>query len=144
MIVLDIFKVHLMTCLNKHLMLFLWGAEEVMTCIWPEREGMREGGNRKSKMLNANCPPQAIRTGERCGEMGSVMSLLRSDYSRGLWSWGLHIFSKIWDIFIMLYLLIFNLGNWYFKLCVGQEKYSSSMGHLCSLPVMCDAVDGAP
>lgn len=38
---------------------------------------MREGGNRKSKMLNANCPPQAIRTGERCGEMGSVMSLLR-------------------------------------------------------------------
>lgn len=144
MIVLDIFKVRLMTCLNKHSYAFPLGAEEVMTCIWPEREGMREGGNRKSKMLNANCSPHTIRTGERCGELGSVMPLLRGNYSRGLWSWGLHIFSKIWDIFIMLYLLIFNLGNWYFKLWVGQEKYSASIGHLSSLLVLCNGVDGAP
>lgn len=66
--------------------------------------------------------PRAVKTGEGCGELGRKMPWIRGNDSRSLWSWDLHMFSKMWDIFIMWYLLIFNLGNWFFRTMCEPRK----------------------
>ena len=45
----------------------------------------------------------------------AVLDPLRGYHSKGLWSWDLQVFTKMWDIFISVYyLLIFNFGSWFF------------------------------